>query len=116
MKFATIRIAAAAAILAGGVSFAAAADPIEGNWKTQSGETAAIGNCGGSFCITLKTGKYAGKQIGKLSGAAGEYKGTITDPADDKTYSGSASVSGASMSLKGCAMKVFCKTQKWAKM
>ncbi len=115
MKIASIRLFASAFILAGGVS-AAAADPIEGNWKTQSGETAAIGNCGGSFCITLKTGKYAGKSIGKLSGAAGKYSGTITDPADDKTYSGAATVSGASMSLKGCALKVFCKTQKWAKM
>ena len=40
---------------------AALADPIEGNWKTKDGDTAAIGACGGSFCITLKTGEYAGK-------------------------------------------------------
>jgi hypothetical protein len=65
---------------------AAHADPIEGNWKTQSGETAAIGGCGGGFCITVKTGKYAGKQIGKMNASGdNKYKGTITDPADDKT-------------------------------
>ena len=33
---------------------AAYADPIEGNWKTEAGSTAAIAPCGGSFCITLK--------------------------------------------------------------
>ena len=36
----------------------ALADTIEGNWKTQSGETAAITKCGGSFCIKLKTGDF----------------------------------------------------------
>jgi len=116
MKRALISVATAAAMFAGSAFIASAADPIEGSWKTQSGETAEIANCGGSYCITLKTGKYAGKSIGKLSGAAGTYSGTITDPADDKTYSGSAKVSGSGMDLRGCAMKIFCKTQKWAKM
>ena len=91
----------------------AMADPIEGNWRTQSGETAAIASCGGAYCITLKSGKYSGKRIGKMSGSGGNYSGTITDPADDKTYSGSATVAGASMKLKGCALKIFCKTQTW---
>lgn len=94
----------------------ALADPIEGNWKTQSGETAAIGKCGGSYCITLKTGKHAGKRIGKLSAGGGTYTGTITDPADDRVYTGSAKVSGSSMKMKGCALKIFCKTQTWRKL
>jgi uncharacterized protein (DUF2147 family) len=106
----------AAAMFLGSAMAAWAADAIEGTWKTQSGETAEIANCGGDYCITLTTGKHAGKSIGKLSGAGGTYSGTITDPADDKTYAGSAKVSGAAMDLKGCAMKIFCKTQKWAKM
>ena len=93
----------------------AMADPIEGNWRTQSGETAAIASCGGAYCITLKSGKYSGKRIGKMSGSGGNYSGTITDLADDKTYSGSATVAGASMKLKGCALKIFCKTQTWTK-
>ncbi len=95
---------------------AALADPIEGNWRTQSGETAAIGKCGGAYCITLKTGDHAGKRIGRLAGGDGNYSGTITDPDDDKEYSGSASVSGSNMRLKGCALKIFCKTQNWKKM
>ncbi len=105
--------AAAMTALLTGTAFAE--DIIVGNWKTQSGETAAITGSG-SYSITLKTGKHAGKTIGSLSGSNGKYSGTITDPADNKQYSGSARVSGASMKLKGCALKIFCKTQTWAKL
>ncbi len=111
----TITSLFAATMVLGSASFAIA-DQIEGNWKTQSGETAKIGKCGGSFCITLKTGKYAGQRIGKMKAAGGKYTGTITDPADNKQYSGSASVSGSSMKMTGCALKIFCKTQKWNKL
>lgn len=93
-----------------------AAEAIEGNWKTASGETATIGKCGGAFCVTLKTGKHAGKQIGKLSGTGNSYSGEITDPANDKTYSGSGTVSGDSLSMKGCVLKVLCKSQTWTRL
>ena len=106
----------AAALLAAFASPALSAEPIEGNWKTASGETAAIAPCGGAFCITLKTGAHAGKQIGKLSGTGASYTGEITDPKDDKTYSGSAAVSGAMLKLKGCVLKVLCKSQNWSKL
>ncbi len=97
-------------------TMAMAAEPIEGNWKTKSGETAGISKCGGSFCIKLKTGTHAGKQIGKLKGSGGSYDGTITDPEDNKEYTGSAKVSGSTMKLKGCALKIFCQTQTWKKL
>ncbi len=95
---------------------AGAAEPIEGNWKTASGETAQIAKCGGAFCVTLKTGKHSGKQIGSMSGSDGEYSGEITDPANDKTYAGSASVSGNALKMKGCVMKILCKSQTWSKL
>lgn len=106
---------AAAAILAlAGTAFA---DDIEGSWKTADGPTAGIGACGSSFCITLKSGQFAGKQIGRLKAdGGGSYSGTITDPKDDKTYSGSASVKGGSLKLTGCAMKIFCKSQTWSRL
>jgi uncharacterized protein (DUF2147 family) len=107
---------ATATVFAFGLTAAFAAEPIEGNWKTQSGETAAISNCGGAFCVTLKTGKHAGKQIGKMSGTGAKYKGSITDPANDKTYTGSASITGTSMKMKGCVLSILCKTQTWTKM
>ena len=95
---------------------ALAAEPIEGNWKTESGETAAITNCGGAFCVTLKTGQYAGKQIGKLSGKGKEYTGEITDPEDNKTYEGAGSVNGNALKMKGCVLKIFCKSQTWTRL
>jgi len=82
----------ATAIVLTSTSFAFA-DPIEGNWKTQSGETAKISSCGSSYCLTLNT-----------------------DPEDNKVYTGSASLKGNTMSLTGCALKIFCKTQKWKKL
>ncbi len=97
---------------------AALADPIEGNWKTQSGETAGIAKCGGSFCITLKTGDHKGKQIGKMQATGnGKYKGKITDPAEDKTYTGKASLSGSSMKMSGCVFGgLLCQSQSWQKL
>ena len=93
-----------------------AADPIAGNWKTQSGETARIAACGSSYCITLSTGKYAGKRIGRMKKSGASYSGTITDPTDGKQYSGSAKIKGKGMKMKGCALKIFCKTQNWRKL
>lgn len=95
-----------------------AADPIEGNWKTKSGETARIASCGsGNFCITLKTGEHAGKQIGKVANADGTYKGKITDPSNDKTYTGKASLSGSTLKMSGCVLAgLICRSENWQKM
>ena len=112
--FRSLSMALAATILTMGAAYA---DPIEGNWKTADGPTAAIGKCGGSFCVVMKTGNYVGKQIGKFKPSGeGQYAGTLTDPKDDKTYSGTAKLSGSNLSLTGCALKIFCKTQKWSKL
>ena len=99
-----------------GALTAQAAEPIEGNWKTASGATAQIAPCGGAYCVTLKSGKHAGKQIGKMSGKGSDYKGTITDPEADKTYSGTGSVSGNSLQMKGCVLAVLCKSQTWSRL
>lgn len=95
---------------------ALAAEPIVGNWKTASGETATIASCGGGYCITLKTGKHAGKRIGNMNGSGESYSGEITDPANDKTYTGSAKITGASLKMQGCVLKVLCRSQTWTKM
>src|SRR6187200_1443199 len=98
--FARISMAVAATMLFTG---AALADPIEGNWKTKDGDTAAIGACGGAFCITLKTGEFAGKSIGKMTASGGgSYEGSITKPSNGKTYSGSGTLSGNSLKMRGC--------------
>ena len=113
----TIKLTLAAlAFAAASITPSFAAEPIEGNWKTDQGETVAIAKCGGSFCATLKTGTYAGKRIGKMSGSGNSYSGTLTDPANEKSYSGSASISGSSMKMRGCALKILCRNQNWKKI
>ena len=109
------RLIIAAALLAGAAG-AQAAEPIVGNWKTASGATAQIAACGSSYCVTLKSGKYAGKMIGKMAGSGDSYKGEITDPETDKTYSGSGAVSGNSLKMKGCVLAVLCKSQTWSRL
>ena len=107
-------MAIAATLLLTGAVYA---DPIEGNWKTQTGATAAITG-GGPFTITLKTGKHAGKRIGSFSASGGgKYTGKITDPETDKTYSGKASLKGSSLSMSGCVLGgLICKSQNWSKL
>jgi uncharacterized protein (DUF2147 family) len=107
---------AMAAALLMSATVSQAAEPIEGNWKTQSGSTAEIGKCGSAYCVTLRTGKHAGKQIGLMSGTGAEYSGEITDPDTDKTYAGSGSVTGNTLKMKGCVLKVLCKSQTWTRL
>ncbi|APO76008.1 hypothetical protein AM571_CH03208 [Rhizobium etli 8C-3] len=99
--------------LAGGAAIAHAEDPIVGNWKTELGDTAAITSCGAGYCITLKSGKHVGKQIGTFRGKDGSYEGKITDPDANKTYDGTLTVSGKALKLKGCVLKVVCESQTW---
>ena len=124
----TIALAAAFA----SIGLAAAADPIEGLWQTQPDEGALalvqVGPCGAAFCGTIvKTfrGKTefqspnVGKQIviGMTPAGEGTYKGKVLRPADDKIYSGKASVSGTTMKLSGCvAGGLICKSQTWTKL
>ena len=112
MKLMFIAIVALAAVPA----IAHAEDPIVGNWKTELGDTAAITSCGDGYCITLKSGKHAGKQIGTFRGKDGSYEGKITDPAANKTYDGSLTVSGNALKLKGCVLKVVCESQTWPRL
>ena len=113
--FRRMTMAVAASIVFAGAAFAD--DGIVGDWKTDSGSTAGISACGGSFCIKMKTGKYVGKSIGKMTPSGGAYSGTITDPASDKTYSGSAKLSGNTLKMSGCVLGgLICKTQNWKRL
>lgn len=110
------RVLFAVAALAMAISTVQAADPIVGNWKTEVGTTAAIRPCGGGYCIVLKTGKHSGEQIGTFKGNDGSYSGRITDPDAKKTYDGKMTVSGNSVKMSGCVMRVFCQSQTWSRL
>ncbi|AYG58926.1 DUF2147 domain-containing protein [Rhizobium jaguaris] len=112
MKHASI-LAAILVLMAGA---AEAADPLIGNWKTEDGATASIAHCGAGYCITMKTGKYVGRKIGNFSGKDGSYAGQITDPKTNKTYNGTLKISGISVKMQGCVMKVFCQSQTWTRL
>jgi uncharacterized protein (DUF2147 family) len=100
------------------MSTAALADDIEGRWKTESGDTAAIGGCGEEFCITLKSGQYSGRTIGRMMPTGGgNYEGSITKPSNNKTYSGKARLTGNSLKLSGCVLGgLICDSQVWARL
>jgi uncharacterized protein (DUF2147 family) len=95
---------------------ASGADPVVGAWKTQGGETAIIAHCGSGYCITAKTGKYAGQQLGSFSATANAYTGRLTDPQNKASYSGKLTLSGNNLMLRGCATTVLCKTQTWTRL
>lgn len=104
--------------LAAVLAFAAptlAAEPILGRWLSPGGRVVEVKDCGGRYCATVVTGKYRGKSVGTMSGSGGDYNGTVTDPRDDRTYNGSATVDGSQLTLEGCALKVICKTQRWTR-
>jgi uncharacterized protein (DUF2147 family) len=105
-----------AAALLGFGSVALAAEPIQGNWKTPKGETVSIQPCNEGFCVVVKTGKYAGRQIGNMKGHAASYAGEITDPTNDKTYSGYGTLSGDVLTMQGCVLKVLCRSQSWTRL
>lgn len=112
--FRKISLALAATLIMAGSAFA---DPIEGNWKTKAGDTAAISACGGSFCIKLVSGEYSGKSIGTMTASGnGKYTGSITKPSNGKTYSGSATLSGKSLKMTGCVLGILCESQTWTKL
>lgn len=91
------------------------ADLPTGSWKTESGETAAISRCGAEYCITAKSGKFAGEKLGTFSSSDGNYTGRLTDPQTRAVYSGKLVVVGDSLKLRGCATSVLCKTQTWTR-
>jgi uncharacterized protein (DUF2147 family) len=107
--------AIATLMLAPSLVASAQANDIVGTWKTASGAIAKIAPCGSAFCTTLTSGKFSGRQIGKVKKKGAKYVGTITDPQDDKSYQGSAKINGNKLKMTGCAFKIFCKTQTWTR-
>ncbi|MBO0661398.1 DUF2147 domain-containing protein [Jiella sp. MQZ9-1] len=95
---------------------AVSAEPILGKWRAPGGGIVRVSTCGGGYCATVISGEHKGKSVGRMSGTGGEYAGEVTDPRDNRTYSGTARVSATQLKLTGCALKIFCKTQVWTRI
>jgi uncharacterized protein (DUF2147 family) len=111
----------AAAVLAA-LPVAAFADPVEGIWKTKPDDNGNFGYieikpCGAKFCGTLiKSFDKAGAEmqspnVGKrivwdmVAEGGGAYgDGKVWSPDRDKTYNSKMTLSGDSLSVKGCVM------------
>lgn len=131
----TACILLAALAATGAVEAQQAADPT-GIWLTETGDSKVrIARCGGGYCGTLvsvsgpgmdtnnpdaslRSRSLVGVQImnARTPGSDG-FEGSLYNPKDGKTYSGSLKVKGpASVEVAGCVMSVFCKRQTWTRL
>ncbi len=109
------RSALLALLLAATASVPASAESILGTWRLSNGERVTYAPCGPAYCSTVDSGRYKGQSVGRMEGAGPDYTGTVTDPRDNKTYEGRASVEGNTLVLTGCVARVFCRSQTWTR-
>ena len=105
----------------------AMAAEIVGTWLRSNGESRVrMAPCGGGVCGTITWLKTPGKGDAKVGqqvfynmkpDGSGGWEGSAFNPEDGKTYSGKASVSGSSMTTKGCVLGgMICKTVSWSRV
>lgn len=118
-----------AGLLALGASAAAAADPVTGTWKTQTGETGgyahvAMAPCGGKICgkivkvVGNSNTSIVGKPIiwGMNAKGDGRYSGgKVWAPDQDKTYNSKMSLNGNALKVSGCVLGI-CRSQTWTRI
>lgn len=114
---------AAAAVVA--LAAPAAAADIVGNWQRSDGTSRIrMAPCGDAVCghITWLKSADSPAKVGQrvftgMKPDGGGWSGSAFNPEDGKTYSGKASVSGGSMTTKGCALGgLICKSVSWSRM
>ena len=108
-----------------GLAPALAAEPF-GNWQRPStGAVVHFYNCGGKLCgkiVSVKAASSA-KEVGTVivKGAVktgdNEWKGSLLDTDNGKTYTGVISLVGADgLNLKGCALGIICEGETWRRI
>ncbi|MBK8439744.1 MAG: DUF2147 domain-containing protein [Rhodobacter sp.] len=126
----TLALAALLAVL----GTAALADPVEGMWKTKPDDNGNFGHvrikpCGPAFCGTLVTAfDGSGKEIDSpnigrkivwdmVAYADGLYDdGKIYSPDRDKTYNADMTLSGNSLSVRGCVLGICRDGGTWKRV
>lgn len=101
-------------LVAGSAGGALAAPPIAGDWLAEDGTKIAVATCAAGLCATIASGPYSGQAVAEVAGSPPEYKGRVRDPRSGESYDGGLRLNGASLELRGCLAKVFCRTvQTW---
>lgn len=114
------------------VASGAAADPIEGVWRTETDDGSyahvTMASCGAKLCGVISRtfnaqGEYASPNKGKVlvrdmaPTAAGKYEGKVWRPSNNKVYLGKMELKGNSLKLKGCvAGGLLCSSQVWSRV
>lgn len=114
----------------------AGAQDASGTWLTQTGDSRVrIAPCGASLCGTIVWQKTPSKDVNNADASKkgrnvvgitlltmrktgeGKWSGSLYNPTDGKTYSGTLTQSGAnSLSLSGCVAGIFCRSQNWSRV
>ncbi len=113
---------------------AALADPVEGLWRTEPGDTGGylhvqISACGNEICGVIRKAydkngqerhdyEHLGKQMiwGMKPAGDGSYRGgKIWAPDRNKTYKAKMALNGRTLSVKGC-VAIFCRGQTWSRV
>lgn len=136
MRSSAITLAALlGAALLGVAMPAAAADDVVGTWLTEGGRAQVrMAPCGTARCGTviwtkaprkdannptasLRDRDLVGVQLVSDAKPAGEgWAGSLYNPEDGRTYSGTMKLRGASLDVSGCVLGgLICRTQTWTR-
>ena len=115
---------AAALFLAGLPGVASASDPY-GVWiRPSSGTQVSFYDCGGKLCGKIVAVKDQSRKsevgtvimTGAVKSGENEWKGSLLDVDNGKTYAGVATLQGPrALHLKGC-VAIFCEGETWSKV
>lgn len=110
---------------------AAAADPLEGRWRTIADDNGNYGiievaPCGAALCGTLVeaydgSGNAVSGNVGRqiiwdtVAQGGGNYRGKVYSPDRDATYNSRLSLSGDRLSVSGCRLGICREGGVWTR-
>lgn len=117
---------ALAAVLATATAAGAQAAEATGTWVRSDGTSKVrFAPCGGALCGTISWLKNPAESKGRVGqrvffdmkpSGANSWAGSAFNPEDGKTYTGKMTVSGDSLTTKGCVLGgIICKSVSWSR-